>query len=417
MTHEDDRLQRLLGGASLSSLRRRIRQRFERGPADGKLGRLRIANLGAEEHAALAGLMGRSVRFSNSMQIDVPSIDETLKRAGIAPSLREALELIDGPIVHVETARAELQAEWLNVVSLVGHADFSAYLRVPSGLGLLKRLSGGSPEAAVRLCRGVDVVLGALPAGGMTRAQLAATTLGDAHALDNGRPAAALVLAVCRARAAPEPDPDEEDPLNIENESGDERIRDVWAKAGVLVNELARPVLFLNFNMLGHPTLLNAAGEPTYASLRFLLRSGPRWDVNGLDVYVCENANLLAIAADQCGSKCAPMVCTDGMPAAAQRVLLQQLSAAGGRLLYHGDFDWAGIRIGNYVMREYGARPWRFNVADYLAAVAQAPRPGLALTGPEVMASWDSALTAAMQEHQLSIAEESLSDVLLQDLT
>jgi hypothetical protein len=32
------------------------------------------------------------------------------------------------------------------------------------------------------------------------------------------------------------------------------------------------------------------------------------------------------------------------------------------------------------------------------------------------MASWDGALTVAMQKHQLSIAEESLSDVLLQDL-
>jgi uncharacterized protein (TIGR02679 family) len=350
------------------------------------------------------------------MQIDVPLIDEALNRAGIAGSLREALELIDGPIVHTETARAELQAEWLRVVSHVGCAEFFAYLQAPSGLGLLKRLSNGSPAAAARLCRNVDIVLNALPARGMTRAQLAAKTLGDAHALDNGRPAAALILAVWRAKAAPKPNPDEEDPLNVENESGDERIRDVWAKAGVLVNELARPALFLNLSMKGRPAPPNAAGEPTYTSLRFLLRSSPCWDVNGLDVYVCENANLLAIAADQCGNKCAPMVCTDGMPAAAQRVLLQQLTAAGGRLRYHGDFDWAGVRIGNYMMREYGARPWRFHAADYLAAVAQAPRPGLALSGPETSASWDGALTVAMQEHQLSIAEESLSDLLLQDL-
>jgi uncharacterized protein (TIGR02679 family) len=255
------------------------------------------------------------------MQIDVPLVDDALSRAGIATSLRQALELIDGPIVHAETARAELQAEWSRVVSLVGHADYSAYLRVPSGLGLLKRLSNGNPDAAVRLCRGVDIVLDALPAGGMTRAQLAAKTLGDAHALDNGRPAAALVLAVWRVKAAAKHDPHDEDALNLENEGGDERIRDVWAKAGVLVNELARPALFLNLNMKGRPTLPNTAGEPTYASLRFLLRSSPSWDVSGLDVYVCENANLLAIAADQCGSKCAPMVCTDGMPAAAQRVL------------------------------------------------------------------------------------------------
>src|SRR5258708_28633963 len=122
MMQEDERVQRLVGGEALSSLRKRLRQRFERGPADGKLERLRIANLSVDEHAALAGLIGRSVRLSSSMQIDVPQIDAALSRAGIATSLREALELIDGPIVHTETARAELRAQWSRAVSIVSHA-------------------------------------------------------------------------------------------------------------------------------------------------------------------------------------------------------------------------------------------------------------------------------------------------------
>lgn len=121
----------------------------------------------------------------------------------------------------------------------------------------------------------VEVVLDALPGRGTTRAQLAAKTLGDAHALDNGRPAAAVVLAVWRAKAVPKLNPHEEGSLNIENENGDERIRDVWAKAGVLVNELARPALSLNLSMKRHATLPIVAGEPTYASLRVLLRSNP----------------------------------------------------------------------------------------------------------------------------------------------
>src|SRR5262249_27373809 len=156
------------------SLRKRLRQRFERGPADGKLERLRIANLGVEEHAALAGLMGRSVRFASSMQIDIPLSDEVWNRPGSATPLREALELSGGPIVHTETARAELQAEWSRVVSLVGHAELSKLLQAPAGLGLLKRLSNSNPDTAAQLCRGVHTVLNALPADGMTRAQLAA---------------------------------------------------------------------------------------------------------------------------------------------------------------------------------------------------------------------------------------------------
>jgi hypothetical protein len=49
-------------------------------------------------------------------------------------------------------------------------------------------------------------------------------------------------------------------------------------------------------------------------------------------VFVCENPNIAAIAADRLG-------------------------AAGARLLYHGDFDWAGLVIANFVMREFGAEP------------------------------------------------------------
>jgi uncharacterized protein (TIGR02679 family) len=57
------------------------------------------------------------------------------------------------------------------------------------------------------------------------------------------------------------------------------------------------------------------------------------------------------------------MVCTDGMPAAAQRTLLAQLAAGGATLRYHGDFDWPGINIGNFVMQAFGAMPWRFGAA------------------------------------------------------
>lgn len=414
----DGRLQRLLGGDALASLRRRLRQRFERGPVDGKIEGLRLSNLSRAEHAALAGLMGRPARFSSSMQVDVQIVDAALSRAGIATSLREALESMDGPIIHVETARAELRAGWSKAISVATHLDLSGLLQTPFGVGLLKRLSNSDPEVAARLCSQADTVLKLLPAKGTTRAQLAAKSLGDAHALDTGQAVATLVLAVWR-KISLDQHANEETPT-LENdgvrELGEDRIRDIWAKAGILVNELARPALFLNLHVTGNQTLSFSSGEPNYASLRFLLRSDPLWDVRGRNIYVCENPNLLAIAADKLGMNCAPMVCTEGMPAAAQRVLLQQLVIAGGRLHYHGDYDWPGLRIGNHVMREFGAVPWRFDAKEYLAAVARAPRPGFALTGPDVYASWDEALTAAMRVHDLAIAEESLADELLQDL-
>src|SRR5882757_1467044 len=110
------------------------------------------------------------------------------------------------------------------------------------------------------------------------------------------------------------------------------------------------------------------------------------------------------------------MVCTDGMPAAAQRTLLLQLALAQARLCYHGDFDWPGLRIGNHVMREHGAVSWRFDEADYIAAVGTASGLTQRLEGRVVQASWDDGLAAAMHEHGVAVAEEAVATELLSDL-
>jgi len=418
----DGRLQRLLGGEGLASLRRRLRQRFERAAVEGTVEGFRIGKLTADERAALASLLGRPARFfSGSMQVDVGAIDAALQRAGIACSLRDALEQLDGPIVHVATARGRLEAVWSEVSGGCRHPGLAEFLQAPAGMGLLKRLSNRDPEAAARLRRRAEAVLERLPANGVARAQLAANVLGDAHALDSGQATATVVLAVWRQVIAPaweveEAPPDSRHQSEMPYEMRDERTRDVWARAGVLVNELARPAMFLNLPTLDDGNRAQALGEPGYASLRSLVRSPPRWAVAGRSVFVCENPNLLAIAADQLGPRCAAMVCTDGMPAAAQHALLTQLARAGACLRYHGDFDWPGLRIGNHVMRQCGAQPWRFGAVEYAASVQSAASTGHPLEGPAAIASWDEALTSAMQTYQLAIAEEGVAASLLQDL-
>jgi uncharacterized protein (TIGR02679 family) len=409
------RLQRLLGGDHLAALRKRLRRRFELAAPDQASKVFRISQLTPVEHAALAGLTGRRPRFSGSLQIDLPEVDLTLRDAGVAASLRAALEQLDGPIVHLATARDESQSLWSSVADSNCRADLVRFLQAPAAMGLLKRLSGGDPSTATEMCARAEAVLQCLPANGLTRAQLAADILGDAHALDSGRAVATLVLGVWRQAAVPpeeQPAADFLEDDGIQRALGGERARDVWARAGILVNELARPAAFLNLpGAENHVT-----GEPGYVSLRRLVRHPPAWDVAGRTVYVCENPNVLAIAADKLGENCRPMICTDGMPAAAQNALLRQLMQAGARLLYHGDFDWPGLQIGNYVMREFGARPWRFGAADYLAAVRMAPRPGHRLKGIEVLATWDEELTSLMKEHQVGIAEEGVAASLLEDL-
>jgi uncharacterized protein (TIGR02679 family) len=247
--------------------------------------------------------------------------------------------------------------------------------------------------------RDADQVLRRLPAAAMPRAQLAVAALGDAHALDAGTRVATLVLMALRHGAAADDD--------------GERVRDVWAAAGVLVNELARPALALNLPGANRcrtgRTGLSLAAPPA-APAASLGRHGPP------DVFVCENPNLLAIAADRWAALCAAGVHRRHARSAQQRVLLTQLRAAGATLHYHGDFDWPGLRIGNQLVREHDARPWRFSAADYRAALVGAPRPGRPLDDAAVRALWDDALAGAMLAERLAIDEEAIADVLLGDL-
>ncbi|WP_313034319.1 TIGR02679 family protein [Massilia alkalitolerans] len=397
MSEVDLRLERLLGGAALAPLRARLRSRYQRGRAGGTV---TLGKLGEAERAALAGLLGRRPSAAGSLRFDISELDARLRDAGLASSLRHALELLDGPVTDLAAARAETTRAWDAVRAQASDSRLSAFLANGRGLGLLKRLAARQPAAEYLIAQ-VQAVLAQLPAQAIPRSHLAAKVLGDAHALDPGSPVATIVLAVLRnARAGGD------------EQEAEETARALWAETGVLVNELARPVLFLNLP----GSVADRKGDPDYLSLRALLRAPPEWQLASRDVYVCENPNLVAIAADALGPQCAPLVCTDGMPAAAQRALLSQLAAAGACLHYHGDFDWPGIAIANTVIDLFSAVPWRFSAADYCAALDEEVEVTRPLVGLAAEARWDKALTAAMRERGRAIDEEALAASLVKDL-
>lgn len=398
----DSRLARLLGGEMLAGLRRRLRQRCER---VGQPGTFRLNGLSDAERDTLASLLGRKSRKAESMMLDVVELDTAFQRAGLAASLRDALERLDGPIIDRAAERAALQAQWSALRGQCDDIRLIALLDLPRGMALVKRLAR-QPAAAGRMLNVAQAVLRALPAAGVPRSRLAAEVLGDAHGLDQGRPVASIVLAVLRRSSEA-----------VEGEPGvEESVRDLWAEVGVMVNELSRPALFLNLPVNDAFFSMPTHGEPGYISLRTLLRTPPLWQVSGRDIYVCENPNLVAIIADVLGTDAAPIVCTDGMPGAAQRTLLLQLVAAGARLHYHGDFDWPGLAIGNWVMRACGAHPWRFGSEDYAMALQEIPSSGRTLGAASIDADWDAGLAPAMRDQDRAIDEEAIARILIQDL-
>ncbi|MBX9825040.1 MAG: TIGR02679 family protein [Xanthobacteraceae bacterium] len=394
----NEKLLRLLGGDDLADLRFRLRRRYERIPVGGEMPAIHVVNLTEAERTALAGITGRRGVMKRSIRLDVATVDAALHAAGVAPTLRSALEALDGPILNREAEESRIALEWVGVVAGCRRADVRDYLSSPQRLGLLKRLSDRKPRVAAELCRLVESVLDRLPGNGIPRAQIAAEIRGDAHDLDRSRPLATLTLAILRSRTGDAIDDDE---------------RDVWAAAGVLVNELARPALFMN---IPHADENNEPGEPQYFSLRRLARRPPKWQVAGTAVLVCENPNLVAILADRLETSCPPVACVDGNMGAAQQLLLRQLKAAGATLLYHGDYDWPGIAIGNNVITNYGAIPWFFSAADYSDAAAVAPKPGAPLTGQPVAATWDKRLFEVMAAHGIKVQEEAIAERIIDRL-
>jgi uncharacterized protein (TIGR02679 family) len=96
-------------------------------------------------------------------------------------------------------------------------------------------------------------------------------------------------------------------------------------------------------------------------------------------------------------------------------LLLRALSDAGATLHYHGDFDGEGLRIAAHVIARTGAKPWRMSTVDYLAALSANP------TGPPVGrvtdAPWDPDLGDALRTHGTAVAEERVTDALLEELS
>ncbi|MBB3191896.1 TIGR02679 family protein [Halomonas cerina] len=405
---DPERLQRLLGGSELARLRRRLANKLLR---EGG-GRLSLSRVSEAERIAVERLLGRPPRQGKSLSVDIRALSQALARAGVAPHLRDALEALDGPLVD---ARAEREAErrrWADL--LAGYRPQAERLGLGDWLdalqasGLLKRLAGRCERRGTSLLEQALWVLERLPVPGMTLSALAAECLGDAHGLDAGRPVAALVrraLARHWRGGVALDDPDE---------------RTIWAHAGVLLGgDITSAVLTYRLPTRDRLSLDQALAayhhraEPTWLTLRQLLRYPPQWACAERDVFVCENPAVLAEAAERLGAECAPLIATWGRPGAAVLTLLEQLETAGAVLHYHGDFDWPGIGIANALLRRFTMRPWRMGAADLEACAHLEGRP---LEGRPVDACWDPGLRAVLERRGTALHEEQLIDTLLDDL-
>lgn len=413
MTVDQTRLRQTLGAPELAWVLDRLRRRYERGQ-DSSNGVLRLADPSPGQREACDRLLGRRPGAGGSISIQVHQLEDVVVTSGMAPSLRDAVEALKGPLVDRRSEAERERAAWEGLFdrfrpAVQDNEAIAHWYEQIRSRGVLRRLAGSDVERAAELLDQAVHVVTRLPADGVTLAQLAAECCGDSHALDPGRPVGTITVRAAAALAG------------IDQWNKASARRRAWDAVGVICDELSAPVLALNLPGAGTSltdqllSLCSQAGEPCRLTARQLLRRPPTFDADALggDVFVCENANVVAAAADALGPASRPLVCIDGQPTTAATLLLDLLDHAGMTLRYHGDFDWGGIRIANRVLSEHRAEPWRMTTTDYLFI---AEHGGRKLRGNPVPAGWDDSLSATMQERGIAIHEERVVKNLLADL-
>ncbi|BFO16962.1 hypothetical protein SHKM778_33500 [Streptomyces sp. KM77-8] len=399
------RLGRLLGDPGLAWLVDRVRQRMARGrPLTGSV---TLSDPDASQRRAVEHLLGRAPRAGGSLSVRLDTVDAVLRRSGVSPDgLAAAVVALTGPVPLCAETRDREERAWAEAYAPLGTlgAGLAPWAERIRGDGLVRRLAR-TPEAAGPLVQAAVRALRALPVSPpISRATFAARNLSGAHALDEGKPLATLVLSGIRSLTG------------FPDGSGAQWLREAWASAGLLKDDVSSTVLTLNLR--GTPALdwMADAGEPAVLTLRSLTRHTTVADVPVTGtVHICENPAVLSAAADTLGPACPPMVCLQGQPSAAALTLLRDLSARGADLLYHGDFDWGGVRIAAALAGNVAWRPWRYEAVHYRAAVAAvAAAPDL--TGPPAATPWDPALAVALVERGVRVEEEAVLDDLLADL-
>jgi uncharacterized protein (TIGR02679 family) len=411
----EGRLHRLLGSEPTVWLVRRARDRLEAGrPLTGTV---ILTDATDGQRRAVERLTGRPARSGASLSVSLPEVDRILRESGAAPGgLAEAVITLTGPLRDRNRDRADTVAAWAAAFAplddaVAGRAELAAWRGWLDVTGVVRRLAP-SPDGALVLLDQVAAVLRRLPSRGIPIGRLAAECCGDAHALDDGRPAGTLALSAVRALAG----------LPFAADGTADSRRAAWAAAGVHLDDLSSLVLCLglsgdNRTALGRVLAQHQeAGQPAMLTLRQLrchdepLRAGV--------VRICENPVVVAAAADELGSRCQPLLCVGGRPSAAGWRLLDLLAAGGAEFRHHGDFDWGGIRIACAV-RERMERwqPWRYDRAAYEAAAAAVQAARLPrLAGEPVATPWDPGLAVAMARRDVRIEEELTLDSLLTDL-
>lgn len=386
----------------------RARTHLER--RDGGLAGTFSVPVTAEERGALNGLLGTERRTTKAgLQVEAARLDDTL-RDGYGLGLAEFLEHI-GPKLRFkseEDRRIRLLRERVlaparasRLTSQDWYGRWLEWVEVKGAVtSLVKKEDTRMLAQAVRA---LETIVGErVP---VLLPDLAVRVTGDTKALNEGAgPLPKLVLGALAERS------------RTTRPENSQESRALWEEHEVVPDDLASRALVLGLPARGEGlgewlTDAAARGIPFQVTLHQLVSMPVT--VSAPVVYVCENPAVLRAAAQRLGTDSAPLICSEGWPSAAFHRLASAVVEGGGRLRHHGDFDRAGLSITRRMIERHGALPWRMGASDYLA---HEPRESHPLGAAPESSPWDPELERAMARRGHVVFEESVVDVLLEDL-
>jgi uncharacterized protein (TIGR02679 family) len=429
-------LERLLGVPEMAWLLERARARVLAARGEPLTGVVGLGDPTDAQRAAAVRLAGRPRRPGAALRLDLAVVEEVLRRGPWPAGLADAVVTLTGPVVDTKAEREREAAAWdgagAGLLAVAGRfPGLTDWWETWCASGGLKRSAGAeaartgvrpAPAVGADLVASVAALLEVLPSSGEPLAVLAHRAAGDAHGLDESRPLGRLACAVVGKAFA----------------GRELSARDAWAAAGVVLSNVASTVLCLGVPGWARdgqnpgPTRRSAtaaaleamrdARMPLVLTLDQVRAGGvPALPPDGV-VHACENPTIVEVVAERWAAAAADrggdgpvLVCTSGQPSTAVVELLGSLTLAGAKCRYHGDFDWAGLRIARALHQRVPWTPWRYTAADYVAA-ARHGRSSRDLTGSPAESPWDPQLAVTMSAHGLAVEEEAVADLLADDV-
>lgn len=256
-------------------------------------------------------------------------------------------------------------------------------------------------DDAEGLLRQAFAVLEALPETGtrLDRRVLASNIARHPHALDDGEPLAALVLALLSAAGIT---------------SFAQRSRAAWAAVGVDYDDLTGGLIAVGVHPVGWQ--LPAAATVTLPPRELASCHWPTSSTTPSWTFVTENPSVASAAADLAATGVpVRLLCTSGTPSAVEVAAIARLVDAGWQVALRADFDAAGIA---HVAAMLRAAPssclWRMGANDYEESISRGGGKVPLTQFPDT--PWDPALAAAMRARGLAAFEEAMLPDLLADL-